>query len=62
MPASFANIEHECETPGAKNSMEQRSYFEPISETSEARASGVQSTVALKSETKVSDEIWDAVE
>ena len=67
-------IEHKCETPGAKPPREQCSYYEPISETSEARASGVVSTIEPNSETTeakvveprcesvASDEILDAVE
>ena len=63
MPASFANIEHKCETPGAKDSMEQCSFFEPISETAESRDSEESVEPSSEtSETKSSEEVYDAME
>ena len=47
VPPDFANIEHKCETSGAKHPVGQSSYFEPISETSES---------------KCSEEVFEAVE
>ena len=53
MPVSFASIEHKCETPGAKDSMEQCSFFEPISETAESKDS---------ENVESNSEVYDAIE
>jgi len=62
LPPGFSSIEHKCETPLAKSVVEQCSYYEPISETSEARASGVEPSNEPKRETGISDAVLDAVE
>ena len=54
MPVSFASIEHKCETPGAKDSMEQCSFFEPISETAESKDS--------EENVEPNSEVYDAIE
>ena len=71
LPPGFSSFEHKCETPLAKSVVEQCSYYEPISETSEARAlgvepvkkaSGVEPSSEPKRETGISDAVLDAVE
>ena len=62
LPPGFSSIEHKFETPKAKPLGEQCSYYEPISETSEARALGVEPANEPKRETGISDAVLDAVE